>query len=180
MKKLFSYLLMALFMTSILVSCHRNDDEDNSGNNNNTAGSATLTAGNYGFDGGNSGKFSSTAAGIVKTSAAGTTILTISGIKDGGKESINMVLYGDVKVQTYKLGSGSQSGIVIRKDYQNVTDQSMSYSTDNDSPTMTGGGEVKITSVNGNKIEGEFYAVCHNNSGKEAFAEQGKFSGTVN
>ena len=178
MKKLFSYLLAGLFMTTVFISCHRNDDEDNSGNN--SGGSATLTADNYGFDGGNAGKFSSTKAGRVKTSAAGMTILTISAIRDGGNESINMVLYGDVKVQTYTLGNGSQNGIVIRKDYQNVTDQAKSYSTDNNGANLTGGGEVKITSVNGNKIEGTFYAIAFNNARSEAYAEQGKFSGTIN
>ena len=178
MKKLFCYLFIGLLMTSLgLTSC--TNDDNNNGNNTN-GGSATITAENYGFDGSNAGKFSSTAAGIVKTSVAGMTILTISAIKDGGKESINMVLYGDVKVQTYTLGSGSQNGIVIRKDYQNVTDQIMSYSTDNNGTTMNGGGEVKITSLSGNQIEGTFYAVGYNSTKKEAFAEQGKFKGTVN
>ena len=181
MKKLLFILFVGLFTTTILFSCHRNDGDD-SGNNNNTGGSASLTAERYGFDGNSSaGKFSTTAAGIAKTSVSGMTIITISGIKDGGKESINIVLYGDVAVnKTYALGSGSQNGIVMRKDYQNVTDQSMSYSTDNNGTLMTGGGEVKITAVNGNQIEGTFVAICHNNSGKEAFAEQGKFTGTIN
>jgi len=179
MRKLFFYLFAALFMTTILISCNRNDDDDNGGNN--SGGSAALTAEQYGFDGGHSGKFSSTKAGIVKTSAAGMTIITISAIRDGGNESINMVLYGDVAAnKTYVLGSGSQNGIVIRKDYQNVTDQTKSYSTDNNGTTLTGGGEVKITSVDGNKIEGTFYAIAFNNLKSEAYAEQGKFSGTVN
>lgn len=178
MKKLFFYLLAGIFMTTVFISCNRNDDEETGGNS--TGGSATLTAEQYGFDGAHSGKFSSTKAGIVKTSAAGMTILTISAIRDGGNESINMVLYGDVKVQTYTLGSGSQNGIIIRKDYQNVTDQAKSYSTDNNGANLTGGGEVKITSVNGNKIEGTFYAIGFNNAKSEAYAEQGKFSGTIN
>ncbi|WP_374440046.1 hypothetical protein [Epilithonimonas sp.] len=179
MKKLFFLLLAGLFSTVILFSCHRNDDDENIDNS--TGNAATLTAEQYGFDGANAGKFSSTKAGIVRTSAAGVTIITISGIRDGGKESVNMVLYGDVAAnKVYTLGNGSQNGIVFRKDYQNVTDQSMSYSTDNNGANMSGGGEVKITSVNGNKIEGTFYAVGYNNSKREAFAEQGKFSGTIN
>lgn len=166
-------------MTSVLISCNRNNDENT---DEPTAGaSATLTAEQYGFDGAHSGKYTSTKAGIVRTSAAGMTIISISAIRDGGNESINMVLYGDVAVnKTYALGSGSQSGIIIRKDYQNVTDQSKSYSTDNNGANMTGGGEVKITSVNGNKIEGTFYAVGFNNAKSEAYAEQGKFSGMIN
>lgn len=179
MKKLFFYLFVGLTITTTLISCNRND-EDNSNSENITGASATVTAENYGFDGNRSGKFSSTKAGIVKTSVAGMTILTISAIRDGGNESINMVLYGDVKAQTYSLGNGSQNGIVIRKDYQNITDQSKSYSTDNNGNNLTGGGEVKITSVNGNKIEGTFYAVGFNNAKSEAYAEQGKFSGTIN
>ncbi len=166
-------------MSTIFISCKGIGDEDNGGNSN--GNSATLTAEHYGFDGANSGKFSSTKAGIVKTTTAGVTILAISGIRDGGKESINIILYGDITApKTFALGNGSSSGIIIRKDYQNVNDRDLSYSTDNDSPTMTGGGEVKIISVNGNQIEGTFYAVCHNNSSKEAYAEQGKFSGTIN
>ncbi len=178
MKKLFVYLFSGLLMTSVLlVSCRSNDD-DNGGNNNGS--SATLTAERYGFDGGTAGKFSSTAAGIAKTSAAGMTILTISGVRDGGRESINIVINDDLAVKTYDLNSSTGNGMVIRKDYQNVTDQSMSYSTDNNGTSMTGGGEVKITSIDGNKIKGTFYAICFNNSGKEAYAEQGEFSGTVN
>lgn len=166
-------------MTTVLISCHRDDDENTTENS--TGGSATLTAEHYGFDGGNAGKFSSTKAGIVKTSAAGMTILTISAIRDGGNESINMVLYGDVTApKTYTLGSGSQNGIIMRKDYQNVTDMAKSYSTDNNGTSMTGGGEVKITSISGNKIEGTFTAICYNNARSEAYAEQGKFSGTIN
>ncbi|MCG2793070.1 MAG: DUF6252 family protein [Weeksellaceae bacterium] len=179
MKKLFFYLLPGIFMTTVLISCNRNDDEETGGNN--SGGSATLTAEQYGFDGAHSGKFTSTKAGIAKTSAAGITILTISAIRDGGNESINMVLYGDVTApKTYTLGSGSQNGIVIRKEYQNVADLTKSYSTDNNGTMMSGGGEVKITSVAGNKIEGTFYAVGFNSAKSEAYAEQGKFSGTIN
>lgn len=179
MKKLFFYLFLGLLMTNVLlVSCNNNDNDGDNGTG--TGASATLTAEQHGFDGAHAGKFSSTKAGIVKTTAAGMTIYTISGIRDDGKESISMVLYGDITApKTFTLGN-STDGIVLRKNYQNVTDQSMSYSTDNDSPTMQGGGEVKITAVNGNKIEGTFYAVGFNNTGKEAYAEQGKFSGTVN
>lgn len=179
MKKLFFYLFAGLFITSVLISCNRNDDEIT--DENSSGGNATLIADNYGFDGAHLGKFSSTKAGIVRTSASGMTIITISAIRDGGNESINMVLYGDVAVnKTYALGSGSQNGIVIRKDYQNVTDQAKSYSTDNNGATLTGGGEVKITVVNGNNIEGTFYAIAFNNVKSEGYAEQGKFSGTIN
>lgn len=179
MKKFFFYLFAALFIGSIMICCNRDDDE--TPGENPATGSAVLTAEHYGFDGAHSGKFSSATAGIVKTSAAGMTVITISGIRDGGRESINMVLYGDIEVnKIYALGSSSQNGIVIRKDYQNVTDQTLSYSTSNNGATMTGGGEVKITAVNGNKVEGTFYAVAYNTAGSEAYAEQGKFSGTVN
>ncbi len=180
MKKLFFNLFSGILITGILlISC---SSDDNSGSDNPGGGSATLSASHYGFDGGNAGAFNSTQAGIAKTSAAGMTILTISGIRNGGTESINIVLYGDVTApKTYTLGGGSTDGIVIRKDYQNVTDLSKSYSTDNDGTGgMTGGGEVRITSITGNQIEGTFYAICHNSSGQEAFAEQGTFSGTMN
>ncbi len=177
MKKLLFY-FVAAFIT--VISCNRNDD-DNNDNGTNTGGSATLTAERYGFDGGSAGKFTSQKAGIVKTSAAGNTILTISAIRDGGNESINIVLYGDpASNKTYTLGNGSQNGIIMRKDYLNVSDQAKSYSTDNNGNNMTGGGEVKITSLNGNTIEGTFYAVGFNNAKSEAYAEQGKFSGKVN
>lgn len=170
-------LLFALLATSLLFTACKKDDNGS----NPTGGGSTLAAQHYGFDGANAGAFNSTAAGIVKTSAAGITTLAISGIRNGGTESINIILYGDFSVPgTFAVGSGTGNGIVIRKDYQNVTDFSKSYSTDNDSPTMAGGGEVKITVVNGTHIEGTFYAVAHNSTGSEAYAEQGTFSGTVN
>jgi len=180
MKKLLFYFIATFISITLASSCSRNDDDKND-NGTNTGGSATLTAERYGFDGGSSGKFTSQKAGIVKTSAAGNTILTISAIRDGGSESINMVLYGEPTTnKIYALGNGSQNGIVIRKDYLNVTDLAKSYSTDNNGNNMTGGGEVKITSVNGKQVEGTFYAVGFNSTKSEAYAEQGKFSGTVN
>lgn len=175
MKKLLFYFIAA---SVTIVSCNRNDDDSTNGTE--SGGSATLTAERYGFDGASAGKFTSQKAGIVKTSAAGT-ILTISAVRDGGNESINIVLYGEPATnKTYTLGNGSQNGIIIRKDYLNVSDQAKSYSTDNNGNNMTGGGEVKITALNGNTIEGTFYAVGFNNAKSEAYAEQGKFSGTVN
>lgn len=178
MKKLFFSLFSGLLMTSvILTSCH---DDDNGTPNNPSGGGATLTAERYGFDGGTIGKFTSTTAGFTKTTLAGITTFSIAAIRDGGQESINIVINEPLNVQTYQLDSNTGNGMVIRKEYQNVTDLTKSYSTDNNGTSMTGGGQVKITSINGNKVEGEFYGICFNSTGKEAYAEQGKFSGTIN
>ncbi|TDO21306.1 hypothetical protein [Pedobacter duraquae] len=172
-KSMLTVIAMAmLFMTS----CKK----DNSENPAATGGAATVTAGNYGFDGSASlGKFSSTKAGITQTTVAGITTFSISAIKDGTNESITIILLKKAAVGKVQLGSSlSNGGIIISKDYMKAADGSVNYSTDN-SGAMTGGGEVNITKVDGNSVEGTFYAIAYNNARKEAFVEQGTFSGKI-
>lgn len=171
---------MALAITSLFASCRK--DESTIPGTSGTGGDAALTAERYGFDGGTAASsFKATAAGITRTSPAGISQLSITGIRDGGKESVTIIVLKDItgtgKVQ---FGPGvDNGGIVIRKDYTNVADMNMSYSTDNSGTSMKGGGEVNITSYDGTNIEGTFYAVCYNASGQEAYAEQGAFKGKV-
>ena len=175
----FTQTITACILISALAigGCKKDKDNDDA-----VGGSGTLTASSYGFDGSNSGKFSSTAAGIVKASAGGASVLTITGIKDGSKELITIVILKDVTT-TGKIQFGSQyanGGITLSKDYTKPADLSLNYSTDNNGTTMAGGGEVNITKIDGNNIEGTFYAIAYNNNQKEAFAEQGAFKGTIN
>lgn len=174
-----SLAIMALAVTSLFASCSKSDSTIPGPTG---GGDATLTATRYGFDGGTATtSFKATAAGITKTSLAGISQLSITGIMDGGKESITIIVLKDI-AGTGKIQFGpdvDNGGIVIRKDYTNVADLSTSYSTDNSGGGRKGGGEINVTAYDGTNIEGTFYAVCYNTSGKEAYAEQGAFKGKI-
>lgn len=173
-KAILSILTMAVIFTT---ACKKDDTS----NPNTSGGAATVTAGNYGFDGSASlGKFSSTKAGITQTTAAGITTFTVTAIKDGSNESITLILLKKAAVGKLQLGHAlGNGGIIISKDYTKAGDGALNYSTDN-SGTMAGGGEVNFTKVDGNSVEGTFYAIAYNNARKEAFVEQGSFKGTIN
>ena len=145
------------------------------------SGSATVTAERYGFDGATTGKFSSTKAGITQVTAAGVTTFSVTAIKDGGTESITIIILKKI-TSTGKISFGSalaNGGMIISKDYTKASDLSLNYSSDRNSKTMTGGGEIVITKLDGDKVEGTFNGVCFNNAEKEAYVEQGSFSGTI-
>jgi len=175
MKKLIlNTLAIALLFTA---ACKK----DNTTNDITTAGgAATVTAGNYGFDGSASlGKFSSTKAGITQATAAGITTFNVTAIRDGGNESITLILLKKAAVGKVQFGPTlGNGGIIISKDYTKAGDGALNYSTDN-SGAMSGGGEVNFTKVDGNSVEGTFYAVAYNNARKEAFVEQGSVKGTI-
>jgi hypothetical protein len=174
MKKI---MIMLLVATASLTACKKDNDGKKEEA---TGGNATVTAGNYGFDGGTAGKFSSAKAGITQVSAAGLTTFTVTAIRDGGKESITIILLQKAAVGKYRIGpQDDNGGIIISKDYTKAGDASMNYSTDLSGTNMAGGGEISITKVDGNTVEGTFYAVAYNSSQKEAFAEQGSFKGTI-
>ncbi|RYZ99458.1 MAG: hypothetical protein EOP47_16705 [Sphingobacteriaceae bacterium] len=139
------------------------------------AGAATVAVGNYGFDGGSSGKFSSTAAAIVKIGP----IFNVTAIIDGGKQSININLLGVTGVKEYDLDAGNASGNVayMFKDFQKTTE---GYSTQNSSAaSVIGGGKVNITKLTDTEAEGTFYVIAYNSAKQEAFAENGTFKGTI-
>jgi hypothetical protein len=173
MKKL---LITVLTLSALSISACKKDKADETA----TGGSATVTAGNYGFDGNSSlGKFSSTKAGITQVSAGGITTFSVTAIKDGSNESITIILLKPAALGKVQFGpSLSNGGIIISKDYTKAADGTLNYSTDN-SGAMQGGGEVNFTKVDGSNVEGTFYAVAYNNARKEAFAEQGTFKGTI-
>jgi hypothetical protein len=177
MKKLTLGVLM--LMAVIVTSCKK--DSDNSAS---ASGAATVTAGNYGFDNSASlGKFSSTKAGITQTTVGGVSTFTITAIKDGSNESITLVLLQKITaVGKITFGSSlSKGGLTLSKDYTKPADLSLNYSSDRNSGfnASTGGGELNVTKLDGNKIEGTFYAVVYTANGREAFVEQGSFSGTI-
>lgn len=174
MKKL---MIASLLLIMGFTSCKKDDDKEPEI----AAGAATVSANLYGFDGGNSGKFSSTKAGITQVTAGGVTTFTVTAIKDNSNESITLILLKKITA-TGKISFGSalaNGGMIISKDYTKASDLSLNYSSDRNSKTMTGGGEVVITKLDGDKVEGTFYGVCFNNAEKEAFVEQGSFSGTI-
>lgn len=145
------------------------------------AAGATVTAERYGFDGGTIGKFSSTKAGITQVTAAGITTFSITAIRDGGNESFTLIILKKI-TSTGKISFGSalsNGGMIISKDYTKVADPALTYSSDRNSKLMQGGGEINITKLDGNEIEGTFNAICFNNAEKEAYAEQGTFKGTI-
>ncbi len=147
-----------------------------------SGGAATVTAGNYGFDGSVSlGRFSSTKAGIAQVSLNGVSTFSISAIRDGGNESISIIVLRKITA-TGKISFGpslSNGGITISKDYTKPADLTLVYSTDRSTNLKSGGGELNITKLDGNSVEGTFYAVAYNSAGKEAFVEQGTFKGTI-
>lgn len=174
MKKLKHAFILTMLIAVTAVSCKKDDGDTN----NSAGGSATVTAGGFGFDGTGAAAFKSTKAGIVQVG----TLWTLSAIKDGSNESISIVLANVTGTGTYKLDQGNNegNGAILLKDYKTATGVG-SYSTDLPATGgMTGGGEVKITKLTATEAEGEFYIVAHNSAGKDAFAEQGKFTGKLN
>lgn len=143
---------------------------------------AKVNAERYGVDGAASGKFTSTNAGIVQTTVAGISSFTITAIKDGSNECITAVVLhkitGPERINLiYNNAEGS--GITYSKDYTKPSDANLNYKTTNGNATTKGGGELNITKFDGKNVEGTFYFVAVNGSGKEAWAEQGSFSGTI-
>jgi len=140
---------------------------------------ATMKTNNYGFDGGGGSPFSSTAAGIVQTSVS----FSITGIKDGTNESINIVLIGVADTGTYSLDKDNTAGhgAIISKDYTKPSDLALNYNTTGTEAGTgnIGGGQVKITTLTATDAEGTFYIIGYNNAGKAAFAEQGTFKGKI-
>jgi len=113
--------------------------------------------------------------------AAGT--FSISAIKDGTTQSLSIVLLGATTTGTYSLDQGNSAGngAVITKDYTKPTDNTLSYTTDNDDGHgIKGGGKVVITKLTSTEAEGTFYFTGYNSAGKAGFTEQGKFSGKIN
>lgn len=140
---------------------------------------ASVTADNYGFDGGGGSAFKSTQAGIV--TAAGT--FTVTAIKDGTTQSLSIVLLGVTTTGTYTLDQGNSAGngALITKDYTKPTDKTVSYTTDNDDGHgHKGGGQIVITKLTSTEAEGTFYFTGYNSTGQAGFTEQGKFSGKIN
>lgn len=169
-----------MMLIAVLSACKKDKtDPDNA-----AGGNATVTASNYGFDNGSSGKFSSTTAGIVQTNLPAVvgidpSTFSITAIKDGTKESLNIIVFKKVTATgVIKFGAklSGNGGATLTKDYTKPTDKEINYSTDN----ATGGGELNITKIEGKNVEGTFYFVAFNSTGKQAFAEQGTFKGVIN
>lgn len=175
MKKLKGAILLAMLIaTAGISSCKKDGTTNPSG-----SGAATVKANNFGFDGTGAAAFSSTAAGIVKVG----NILTITAVKDGTTQSITIVLNNVTGTGTFDLlqDNAQGNGAIISKDYTKPGDGTLNYSTGlASSASVKGGGEVKITSLTSTTAEGTFYIVGHNSAGKDAFAEQGTFTGKVN
>ncbi len=168
-------IILAFLIAVTGISCKK----DNSNTPATNAGKATVKANNYGFDGGGGASFSATAAGIVQVGP----IFTLSAIKDGTNQSISIVLQNVTGTGTFKLDQDNAdgNGAIITKDYSKPSDGTLNYSTDLPSSSgVKGGGEVKITAYSSTHAEGTFYIVAHNSAGKDAFVEQGTFTGTVN
>jgi hypothetical protein len=164
-----SFLLIAMVAVAATACKKGNEDKEP------TAGSATVTASAYGFDGAGLGEYKSLGAAIVKIGP----ILNITSIRTDGKQSININLLAVTGVKEYDLDEGNSSGNVayMFKDYQKTME---GYSTQNSSSTsMIGGGKVNITKLTDTEAEGTFYIIAHNDAGKAAYVENGKFKGTI-
>ncbi len=173
-------LLIGLILVSTIFGACKKDktEPDDAG-----VGSATLTAKLYAFDGGTATKFTSSKAGITQTTVSGLTTFAISAIKDGSNESINIVVLKKITATgkiTFVYNDSSNGGITITKDYTKPADGTLNYKTNAYNATTKGGGELNITKLDGNKVEGTFTFVAINSAGKEAWAENGSFGGTIN
>ncbi|MBB5397080.1 MULTISPECIES: hypothetical protein [unclassified Mucilaginibacter] len=172
MKKLKHAFILTMLIAVTAVSCKKDDDVKAS------TGSVTVTAANYGFDGVNGSNFKSTKAAIVQVG----NLWTLTAIRDGGNESITIVLGNVTAAGTFDLDEDNTdgNGAVLLKDYTKTADPLLNYSTGYSATGgMKGGGQVKITKLTDTEAEGEFYIVAHTQAGKEAFVEQGKFTGKV-
>ena len=175
MKKLIT---SALVLLIAFTSCKKDEETEISA----TGGNATVTAGLYGFDGNNAGKFSSTKAGITQVTAAGITTFSITAIKDNSNESITIILLKKITA-TGKISFGSalaNGAMVISKDYTKPADLSLNYSSDRNSRLMTGGGEVNITKLDGDKVEGHFMASVSTMQKKNLSLNKGLFQAASN
>ena len=173
MKKLKHAFILTMLIAVTAVSCKKDDGDVKS-----SAGAVTVTAGNYGFDGVNGTNFKSSKAAIVQVG----TLWTLTAIRDNGNESITIVLGNVTAAGTFDLSQGNNvgNGAILLKDYTKTADPLLNYSTDFPATGgMTGGGQVKITKLTDTEAEGEFYIVAHTQAGKEAFVEQGKFTGKL-
>lgn len=172
------YLFASLILTLTIFNACKKDEtapEDTA------TGSGTLTIANYGVDGGSAAKFTSNKVGITQTTVNGITTFAISAIKDGSNESINILVPRKI-ASTGKITfayNDASSGITYSKDYTKPADATLNYTTAAYNSTTKGGGELNITKLEGNKIEGTFYFVAINSNGKEAWAENGSFNGTI-
>jgi hypothetical protein len=174
MKATLKTLVLSLVIAITFSGCKKSDDANTA-----TGASGSVTAANFGFDGGTTSAFKSTAAGMVKVG----NLLTISAIQDGTPVSITIILGNVTATGTYSLDKGNTqgNGAIISKDHTKPSDTALNYSTDNTNATGTiGGGQVIITKLTATEAEGTFYIVAFNSAKKDAFAEQGKFSGKLN
>ncbi|RYU89272.1 hypothetical protein EWM62_13105 [Mucilaginibacter terrigena] len=172
MKKLKNAFILTMLIAVTAVSCKKDDNVKAS------TGAVTVKASNYGFDGVNGTNFTSTKAAIVQVG----NLWTLTAIRDNGNESITIVLGNVTGAGTFSLDDTNNdgNGAVLLKDYTKTADPTLNYSTAYAATGgMTGGGEVKITKLTDTEAEGTFYIVAHTQAGKEAFVEQGTFTGKV-
>ncbi|TZF86322.1 hypothetical protein FW774_04545 (plasmid) [Pedobacter sp. BS3] len=175
----FTQTITACILISLLAigGCKKDKDNDDA-----VGGSGTVTVERLGIGSGTPGKFSSTAAGIIQVTAAGVTVFTVTAIKDGSKESITAIINHKITgSETIDLSynNAEGSGIIYSKDYTKPADGTLNYKTTNFGAGYKGGGQLKITKLDGSKVEGEFYFSAYNTAGESAWAEQGTFSGTI-
>ena len=173
--KLLKTILFSLVLAVTFSGCKKNDTTVTT----NVGVGATVTANNFGFDGGTTSAFKSTTAGMVRVG----NIFTITAIQDGTPVSLTIILGNATAAGTYSLNKGNTqgNGAIISKDYSKPSDTNINYSTENTNPTGTiGGGQVVITKLTATEAEGTFTIVAFNGAKKDAFVEQGKFTGKIN
>ena len=129
MKKLFSYLLTGLLVTSVLVSCHRNDDDNST---------TTPAVAADGFFYSENGASAQTKMETAKVYASYKTINASSGSGSGMK--ICEINLSGLAAGTYTINSSNAFTFVV-----------------SGSTTWTAtGGSVVITSNSGGKLTGTF------------------------
>ena len=175
MKNLLKLKFLFLLVTCSVVFNACSKEEENAILNN---ANANITVGLVGFDNTSGVAFKSSKAEIIRT---GTT-LVIKGTEDGGARYLSITLKNVLAIGRFDINKGNTNGnfATLGKDATKSNDAALNYTTDAVSGTGNiGGGGIIITKFTPTEIEATFFIIGYNNNKMEAFAENGKFSGTI-
>ena len=167
------YLFLLVSCSIVFNACSKEEEAAILNNAN-----ANITVGLVGFDNTSGVAFKSSKAEIIRT---GTT-LVIKGTEDGGTRYLSITLKNVLAIGRFDISKGNTNGnfATISKDASKPTDGTLNYTSDAVSATgNVGGGSIIINKFTSTEIEATFFIIGYNSSKMEAYAENGKFSGTI-
>ncbi|RZL47784.1 MAG: hypothetical protein EOP00_10920 [Pedobacter sp.] len=172
MKKITTILLAFITLTTLFLSCKKDEEAPAS-----ATATVTVTTSLLGFDGVNGTSFKSTTANVTKVGNS----YTLVAVEDGAKRNITIVLNNVTATGTFTLdkGNANQNIATLNKDNTSA-DATLSYKTDGVSTAgVIGGGSVIISKLSDTEIEAKFFIIAYNSAKKESFVENGAFSGKL-